>query len=131
MNPGDIGMVKLGDRLSLSAEPGDIIGPVQGVAEHLERHHPIERDLPRLVDDPHPPRAKPAFDHEVANAQQSLGTTPIESLGGSVEDLAVFFHRPHPLSRKLLNGSTQDVNGPRVVGQPLLPGARHGDLDIG
>ncbi len=51
----DVGMVEVGRRLGLGAEPLDVAARGEAAGEdHLERDDPVERRLPRLVDDPHP-----------------------------------------------------------------------------
>ena len=70
----DVGVVELGDRLRLAAEPLEAPGVEVDVVEDLEGDVPPERLLDRLVDDPHPAPAQLAEDAELA---QPLGDRPV------------------------------------------------------
>ena len=51
----DVGVVEVRRRLGLGVEPLDVTARGEAAGEdHLERDEPVERHLPRLVDDPHP-----------------------------------------------------------------------------
>ena len=99
VDPGDVRVIEPGHRLRFAAEPGDVVGPVQGVAQNLQRDHAVQRDLPRLVDDPHPPRAQPTFDHEVADPDGGL-------------------QRGVPTQRHRDPGNRVDVEGRTIVDHP-------------
>ena len=51
----DVGVVQLAGQLGLAAKPCPLVGRRQRAGEdHLERDDPVQRDLPGLVDNPHP-----------------------------------------------------------------------------
>jgi hypothetical protein len=57
----DVGVAQPGHRLGLGLKPRPL--PVAGIGprpDHLEGHQPVEREVPGLVDDPHPPLAQDA-----------------------------------------------------------------------
>ena len=79
----DIGVVQMGDRLSLAAESLDGILVGHGPeSQHLQRHSPAERTLLRLVDHPHPAAPQFADDVEVAQLRGAVRRT-----GGTVNEL--------------------------------------------
>ena len=71
------------DRLGLGLEPGEILRARSGAgADHLEGDEPVEPDLPRLVDDPHPPSpSTPRISYPATRGCFNPGTS---APGGSV-----------------------------------------------
>jgi len=88
-------MVQVGRRLGLVVEPGDLPLVQHGrKRQHLQRHAPAKRNLPRLVDDAHSPAADLADDRVVAQLPlrevelgPASGPVRAEPLGGLVKKL--------------------------------------------
>ena len=63
----DVRVMQLGRRLRLALEALDRLrGHAQCRGQHLQRDAPVERNLPRLVDDPHSAATNLAQDREVS-----------------------------------------------------------------
>ena len=64
----DVRMVETHNRLGLNQESADLrLGGELPGEDHLQRHHPIQADLPRLVNDPHPTAGNLFDEHVVAD----------------------------------------------------------------
>ena len=84
INLDDVGVLQAGDHLGLAAEAAALLLGGIGVGEeHLQRHHPIEADLPGQVDHPHAAPAQLADDLVAGNGRKPIGR---RGRGGTVRD---------------------------------------------
>jgi hypothetical protein len=104
-------VLKLGDRLGLAAEAGQLLGPgVRPGQQHLQGDQAIEALLPRLVNNAH--AAAPQLGHDFVAGQRELG------LGA----------RPGPRRRRQLVAQGRrplPVSGRGLLARPAALGTDH------
>jgi hypothetical protein len=70
----DARMLHLGDGFGFGAEAGQVLrAGVHARQHHLQRHQPIQAQLPRLIDDPHAAVADHLEDFEAGDVRQGGG----------------------------------------------------------